>query len=179
MWGDAVTASEDGELVAPLMGVPEPDGGFTIFYVGPLNHFLAYADYGAIFRYVPRSVSHTELVVTWLVRGDAVEGVDFDVDRLTWLWRVTVAADQQIIEQNRARGGVAALPARSVRDADRGDHRPSHRLVHRRPRRVIPRMTPDTSEVLSHGRPDVTGSEATHRRPGPGAGRSSTGSGPA
>jgi len=106
MWGDAMTASADGGLVAPLMGVDEPDGGFTIFYVGPLNHFLAYADYGAIFRYVPRSVSETELVVTWLVRGDAVEGVDFDLERLTWLWRVTASADQRIVERNQR--GVAS-----------------------------------------------------------------------
>ena len=101
MWGGAATASEDGQLVAPLMGFTEPDGGFTIFYVGPLNHFLAYADYGAIFRYAPRSVDRTDLVVTWLVRGDAEEGVDFDLDRLTWLWRVTCAADRRIVEANQ------------------------------------------------------------------------------
>lgn len=101
MWGGAVTASEDGRLVAPLMGFAEPDGGFTIFYVGPLNHFLAYADYGAIFRYAPRSVDRTDLVVTWLVRGDAEQGVDFDLDRLTWLWRVTAAADCRIVEANQ------------------------------------------------------------------------------
>jgi Rieske 2Fe-2S family protein len=101
MWGGAVTASQDGELVAPLMGFTEPDGGFTIFYVGALNHFLAYADYGAIFRYAPRSVDRTDLVVTWLVRGDAEQGVDFDIDRLTWLWRVTAAADRTIVENNQ------------------------------------------------------------------------------
>jgi phenylpropionate dioxygenase-like ring-hydroxylating dioxygenase large terminal subunit len=101
MWGGAVTASEDGDLVAPLMGFTEPDGGFTIFYVGLWNHFLAYADYGAIFRYAPRSVDRTDLVVTWLVRGDAEQGVDFDVDRLTWLWRITAAADRRIVEANQ------------------------------------------------------------------------------
>lgn len=106
MWRGAATASEDGRLVAPLMGFTEPDGGFTIFYVGPLNHFLAYADYGAIFRYAPRSVDRTDLVVTWLVRGDAVDGDDFDVDRLTWLWRITAAADQRIVEANQQ--GVAS-----------------------------------------------------------------------
>jgi Rieske 2Fe-2S family protein len=123
MWGDAVTASQDGRLVAPLMGAIEPDGGFTIFYVGPLNHFLAYADYGAIFRYVPRSVSRTELVITWLVRGDAVEGVDFDLERLTWLWRVTAQADQRIVEQNQRgvesrlyRPGPYALPIEATTD---------------------------------------------------------------
>ncbi len=123
MWGGAQTASEDGRLVAPLMGFRESDGGFTIFYVGLLNHFLAYADYGAIFRYVPRAVDRTDLFVTWLVRGDAVEGVDFDRDRLTWLWSVTVAADKRIVEANQ-RGvesrfyepGPFALPIESSTD---------------------------------------------------------------
>jgi Rieske 2Fe-2S family protein len=98
----AVTASEDGNPVAPLMdGVTAYDGSFSNFYVGPLNHFLAYSDYGAIFRYTPRSVMKTDLSVTWLVRGDAREGVDYDVDRVTWLWRVTAGADKKIVEQNQ------------------------------------------------------------------------------
>jgi phenylpropionate dioxygenase-like ring-hydroxylating dioxygenase large terminal subunit len=102
LWGDAVTGSEDGKPVAPLMGrIGEYDGGFTVFYVGPLNHFLAYGDYGAIFRYTPRSVSETELHVTWLVREDAKEGVDYDVGRVTWLWRVTAGADKKIVEENQ------------------------------------------------------------------------------
>jgi Rieske 2Fe-2S family protein len=39
----------------------------------------------------------------WLVRGDAEAGRDYDLDRLTWLWRVTSEADKRIIEHN-ARG---------------------------------------------------------------------------
>jgi phenylpropionate dioxygenase-like ring-hydroxylating dioxygenase large terminal subunit len=106
MWAGASTASDDGQLVAPLMGFTEPDGGFTIFYVGPFNHLLAYADHGAIFRYAPRSVDRTDLVITWLVAGDAAEGADYDRDRLTWLWRVTAAADRRIVEANQQ--GVAS-----------------------------------------------------------------------
>ncbi len=121
MFGDAVTASEDGKPVAPLMGKFKAyDGGFTIFYVGPLNHFLAYGDYGAIFRYTPRSVSETELHITWLVRNDAKERVDYDLDRLTWMWRVTAEADKRIVEENQLgvasrsyRPGPYALPIES------------------------------------------------------------------
>jgi phenylpropionate dioxygenase-like ring-hydroxylating dioxygenase large terminal subunit len=123
MWAGAKTASADGELVAPLMGFSEPDGGFTIFYVGPLNHFLAYADYGAIFRYAPRAVDRTELIVTWLVRGDAVEETDFDLERLTWLWRVTAGADRRIVEANQQglmsrfyQPGPYAMPIESSTD---------------------------------------------------------------
>jgi hypothetical protein len=34
------------------------------------------------------------------VRGDAVEGKDYDVDELTWLWHVTTLADKEIIVNN-------------------------------------------------------------------------------
>lgn len=102
LWDKAVTASDDGKPVAPLMGdFTDYDAGFTIFYVGPFNHFLGYGDYGAIFRYSPRSVDATDLHVTWLVRGDAREGDDYDVERVTWLWRVTAAADKRIVEENQ------------------------------------------------------------------------------
>ena len=35
------------------------------------------------------------------MRGDAVEGRDYDRDRLTWLWDITTHADKQIIERNQ------------------------------------------------------------------------------
>jgi Rieske 2Fe-2S family protein len=39
--------------------------------------------------------------ISWLVRGDAREGVDYDRERLTWLWHVTSIADKRIIDQNQ------------------------------------------------------------------------------
>jgi Rieske 2Fe-2S family protein len=36
-----------------------------------------------------------------LVRADAKAGVDYDVDKLTWLWRVTTEADKKITEDNQ------------------------------------------------------------------------------
>lgn len=121
MWDDAVTASEDGRPVGLPMGrFTAYDGGTTFVYAGPVSFFLAYTDYGAIFRFTPRSVSETELHVTWLVRGDARQGIDFDLDRVTWLWRVTSEADKLIIEQNQLgvssryyRPGPYALPIES------------------------------------------------------------------
>jgi Rieske 2Fe-2S family protein len=35
------------------------------------------------------------------VRGDAVEGKDYDRDELMWLWDVTTLADEEIIVNNR------------------------------------------------------------------------------
>ena len=39
--------------------------------------------------------------ITWLVRGDAQEGRDYDKEQLTWLWDVTTQADKKIIERNQ------------------------------------------------------------------------------
>lgn len=96
------TASRDGTPLAPFMGdFTAYDGGMGVVYVGPMNHFLCYNDYGAIFRYTPRGHDKTELKVIWLVRDDAVEGKDYNLEDLTWLWKVTAAADKKIVEENQ------------------------------------------------------------------------------
>lgn len=97
-----VSGSEDGGAVAPLMGrFTDYDGGVTFSDIGPTSNFLAYADHGLIYRFIPRTVDRTEMEVIWLVKGDAKAGIDYDLDRLTWLWRVTSIADKRIIELNQ------------------------------------------------------------------------------
>ncbi len=96
------SATADSRPVARLMGdFTAYDGNSTYFDIGPLSDFLAYADHGVIYRFVPRAVQHTEMEVIWLVHEDAVEGKDYDVDRLTWLWNVTSVEDKKIIELNQ------------------------------------------------------------------------------
>jgi len=98
----AVSGSEDGRPLAPLMGqFPDYDGGVTFFDVGLTSSFLAYPDHGLIYRFIPRNVRSTDMEVIWLVRDDAREGVDYDLERLTWLWKVTSTADKRIIELNQ------------------------------------------------------------------------------
>jgi Rieske 2Fe-2S family protein len=46
------------------------------------------------------SQGESECDITWLVNADAVEGKDYDKDRLIWLWDVTTVADKRIIEAN-------------------------------------------------------------------------------
>lgn len=102
MYGGAVTGSADGRPAAPLMGsFRDYDGGATFIHVGPASFFLAYPDHGLIYRFMPKTPQTSEMEVIWLVRGDAREGVDYDLDRLTWLWRVTSEADKRIIEHNQ------------------------------------------------------------------------------
>lgn len=103
MWRGHVTGSEDGQPVAPLMGdIRDYDGGTTDFQIGPVTFALAYCDHVVIYRFTPVSLTQSECDITWLVNGDAVEGKDYDKDRLVWLWDVTTAADKRIIENNAA-----------------------------------------------------------------------------
>jgi phenylpropionate dioxygenase-like ring-hydroxylating dioxygenase large terminal subunit len=38
--------------------------------------------------------------VVWYVNGDAQEGVDYDIDKLIWLWHHTTLEDEYIITRN-------------------------------------------------------------------------------
>lgn len=102
MWRGHVTGSEDGKPVAPLMGtIRDYDGGATDLQVGPVTFGLMYCDHVVLYRFTPLTPDTADCDITWLVRGDAQEGVDYHKDRLTWLWDVTTHADKDIIERNQ------------------------------------------------------------------------------
>ncbi|MCX7381513.1 MAG: aromatic ring-hydroxylating dioxygenase subunit alpha [Alphaproteobacteria bacterium] len=93
------TGSPDGSPVAPLMGkFSGYDGGVTSVHLGPASFLVAYADHGVIYRFMPRGLDKCDMELLWLVRGDAEPGRDFDMETLTWLWRITSDADKRIIE---------------------------------------------------------------------------------
>jgi Rieske 2Fe-2S family protein len=97
-----ITGSEDGSPVAPLMGdIRDYDGGATDLQVGPVTYALMYCDHVVIYRFTPLTIDTADCDITWLVNGDAVEGKDYDKDKLTWLWDVTTHADKAIIERNQ------------------------------------------------------------------------------
>jgi Rieske 2Fe-2S family protein len=97
------SATQDGRPAAPLMGgFRDYDGGETALGIGPFTYMLAYNDYATFFQFVPRETERSEIVISWLVDGAAREGVDYDRERLAWLWKVTTAQDKSIIEANAA-----------------------------------------------------------------------------
>ncbi|UUX49235.1 aromatic ring-hydroxylating dioxygenase subunit alpha [Nisaea acidiphila] len=63
------------------------------------NHFLA--DHSITFRVTPISPTETEVTTTWLVNKDAVEGVDYDLKRLTEVWEATNDEDRVVVEDNQ------------------------------------------------------------------------------
>jgi Rieske 2Fe-2S family protein len=62
------------------------------------NHFLS--DHIIHFRVLPLSANRTAVRTTWLVHEDAVEGVDYDVQRLTEVWTATNDQDRILAERN-------------------------------------------------------------------------------
>ena len=78
------------------------DGGTTDLHLGPTTFGLAYCDHVVVYRFAPRGQYLTDCEITWLVNESAVEGRDYRLADLIWLWDVTTLADKQIIERNQA-----------------------------------------------------------------------------
>ncbi len=97
-----VTGSRDGGALAPLLGnLTDYDGGATDIQIGPLNNFLAYSDHIIGYRFIPIGLQQTDIQTIWMVRNDAQEGRDYQIDELTWLWDVTTKDDERIIRHNQ------------------------------------------------------------------------------
>lgn len=95
------TGSRDGEPVAPLLGrLKDYDYGASDLTFGPFSYFLVYSDHIVGYVFTPIDEGNCQCEIYWLVRGDAVEGKDYDRDALMWLWDVTIYADETIIVNN-------------------------------------------------------------------------------
>ncbi|MCH7822537.1 MAG: aromatic ring-hydroxylating dioxygenase subunit alpha [Proteobacteria bacterium] len=95
------TGSKEGKPVAPLLGaLKNYDGGASDFAIGGFSYLLAYSDHVVGYVFTPVNIGNSRCDVYWLVRDDAEEGKDYDVDELTWLWDVTTEADKTIIANN-------------------------------------------------------------------------------
>lgn len=97
------TESMDGQPVAPLMGtIPNYETG--VFAVVTLPNLLLEAspDYVMTLAVFPVSAQLTRAKVSWLVRGDAREGIDFEVPRLKEFWRITGEQDWKLCENNQS-----------------------------------------------------------------------------
>ena len=96
------TGSKSGEKVAPLLGrLKDFDGGTSDIQIGILNNFLSYSDHVIGYRFIPRSLQLTDIEVIWMVREDAEEGQDYNLEDLTWLWHCTSKDDERIIALNQ------------------------------------------------------------------------------
>ncbi|OWY06250.1 aromatic ring-hydroxylating dioxygenase subunit alpha [Thioclava sp. IC9] len=100
---NAVSYTMDGRAAVrrPLGRVALPDAGSLLkfHYPSTWNHFLP--DISLTFRVMPISPTQTEVTTCWIVDRDAVEGVDYDLQRLTEVWIATNDQDREIVEDNQ------------------------------------------------------------------------------
>lgn len=97
-----VTGSRTGKAVAPLLGdIKDYDGGTTDMHIGPPTFFLVYCDHVVVYHFKPLTIDTADCEITWLVNETAVEGLDYKMEELIWLWDVTTIADKRIIENNQ------------------------------------------------------------------------------
>lgn len=101
MFDGYVSGSRDGKPLAPLLGdLTDYDGGASDFVFGAFSFLLTYSDHVVAYVFTPVDMRNCRCDIYWLVRGDAEEGRDYDVDELTWLWDITTESDKTIIVNN-------------------------------------------------------------------------------
>jgi Rieske 2Fe-2S family protein len=99
------TLSPDGEFVCTkLLGEPGFGAGFSLV---PVNtHVYFHADYGRVMHATPVSKLLTRWVTQWFVAADAVEGVDYDRERVVSVMDATTRQDVALTES--VQRGVAS-----------------------------------------------------------------------
>jgi Rieske 2Fe-2S family protein len=96
-----LTGSHGGEPVAPLLGnLSGYDGGGSDFVFGAFSFLLVYSDHAVAYVFTPTDMRNCRCDIFWMVRSDAQEGRDYDLEKLTWLWDITTHADKTIIVNN-------------------------------------------------------------------------------
>ena len=104
----ALSMTMDGKPASrKLLGkFTDPDLGSARLLSLPNNWNHLLGDSVLAFRVLPRSAGETYLKSLWLVHKDAVEGVDYDVEHLTHVWRQTNAQDAKLASDNQL--GIAS-----------------------------------------------------------------------
>jgi Rieske 2Fe-2S family protein len=80
---------------------PDQDIGSLRFTHYPSVFGHIHADYAIVVRMLPTSATETLVTCQWLVHRDAVEGRDYDLERLVEVWRATNDQDRQLVERNQ------------------------------------------------------------------------------
>ncbi len=92
--------TQDGTAASCLMGKRSDwDGGRMHLAFSPFSHVVAGNDFAILFQFTPRSAMQTDVDISWIVDGKAV---DPDVEKMRWAWHATTVQDKQITEDNQA-----------------------------------------------------------------------------
>jgi Rieske 2Fe-2S family protein len=101
--GAGASFGPGGEPVCKrLIGeITEARFGDLSIHMQPNSWFHCLSDHAVVFRTLPIAPDRTVVRTTWLVHPDAVEGVDYDVESLTEVWRATNAQDRDLVEKTQ------------------------------------------------------------------------------
>ena len=97
-----VSETMDGKQVAPLMGDYQ-DADVGTLRMRALPNFWNHSscDHGVSTRLLPMGPQLTAIRVWWLVAGTAVEGRDYDLEKLMPFWQLTSEQDWLICERQQ------------------------------------------------------------------------------
>ncbi|MCF1595850.1 aromatic ring-hydroxylating oxygenase subunit alpha [Streptomyces muensis] len=104
--GESYTADGTAACKRLLADFPTARLGRLSFHTQPNAWFHLMADHAITFSAIPLGPDRTLVRTTWLVHADAVEGVDYDLDTLTKVWKATNVQDAVFVE--RAQRGVSS-----------------------------------------------------------------------
>jgi Rieske 2Fe-2S family protein len=118
--GSRSLTMDGGFAVSKLMcEASEGDIGSLRWAIEPHSFCHSTADTTVSFSAMPTAPNETVVTCKWLVHKDAVEGVDYDVERLTELWTVTNLQDRDLVELNqRGVNSVGYVPGPYCREAE-------------------------------------------------------------
>jgi Rieske 2Fe-2S family protein len=98
-----VSYTMDGKpAVAKTLGqVGDGNVGAMWWAVQPSGFNHVVGDYGFFFQALPTGPRETTVTGKWIVHQDAVEGVDYELGRLTEVWNATNDQDRMLAENNQ------------------------------------------------------------------------------
>ncbi|MFT4126760.1 MAG: aromatic ring-hydroxylating dioxygenase subunit alpha [Gordonia sp. (in: high G+C Gram-positive bacteria)] len=96
--GESFTLDGTVACTKPLSdALPDRRLGRCSMHLQPNMWLHITSDHGLLFSVIPISADQTLVRTTWLVHADAVEGVDYDLDRLTSVWEITNQQDADLV----------------------------------------------------------------------------------
>ncbi|GAA4486078.1 aromatic ring-hydroxylating oxygenase subunit alpha [Gluconacetobacter asukensis] len=103
--GESQTMDTMAACRIPLGSIRDKAAGGLHFWTQPnsWHHFMS--DHIVTFTALPLDEGRTLVRTKWLVHKDAVEGVDYDLEKLTDVWNVTNRQDADLVEMTQR--GVA------------------------------------------------------------------------
>ncbi len=100
--GESFTMDAKAASAKPIGAFPSARAGGLHLHTQPNGWFHFLADHAVTFTVLPLDADRTLVRTRWLVHKDAVEGVDYDLDNLTRVWRATNEQDAAFVARAQA-----------------------------------------------------------------------------